>query len=368
MNILLITTSLQVGGAEKQVCDLADQFIIFGHKVKIISLTGETILKPNNKNIDIVELRLKKNPISLLKSFFKAIVEIRKFEVDVLHSHMVHANLFSRLLKLYFFSTPLICTAHSTNEGGIIRTLLYRYTDFLCDLNTNVSDEAVSIYIEKKISKANKIITMGNGIDTDRFKFDYTARLNKRAELNIGDDNVLILAVGRLCEAKDYPNLIDAFYSLLNINSEKKKLVIIGCGELEQKLKVKVDLLGLNEAVIFLSLQSDIEKWMSAADIFVMSSAWEGLPLALLEAMASERLVVATDCGGIKNTVGENGFIVPPKDSKQLTHAFVNCIQLSLEDKRNIGKNARKSIIQSYSLSAITRKWLSIYNSKLELK
>lgn len=364
MKITLITTGLAVGGGEKQVCDLADQFIISGHHVQLISLTGTKILSPKNDNIELIELHAKKNIISLTFSLFKAIKLVKKFNPNIMHSHMVHANIFSRFISL-FTKVPLVCTAHSTNEGGLIRTLSYRYTDSLCMLNTNVSDEGVDIYIDKNICSKNKIISVVNGVDVDKFKFCNDFRIKKRNEVEVKGNEILFLAVGRLAKEKDYNNLLNAF-SLFTKKCLSAKLVIIGVGELESELIKLMEELNLEKNVSFLGYRSDVDEWMSAADIFVMSSEWEGLPLVILEAMACERPIIATDCGGIGKLIKTSGELVPIKDSLQLSNALERMFKMSTEERKELGMLSRDYIINNYSLNAVSDKWISIYKKILK--
>ncbi|HIF9114715.1 TPA: glycosyltransferase [Photobacterium damselae] len=362
MRIALITTGLAVGGGEMQVCNLADQFASKGHSVQILSLTGSRILSPSNKNISIIELNTRKNIFSLVSSLFKGLKEIRKFNPDIIHSHMIHANIYSRFIRI-FTRIPLICTAHSTYEGSGLRTLMYRYTDFLCDLNTNVSDEGVNIYIRNKYCNNNKIIYVPNGIDSNKFKKSENSRINKRNEINLNDSDILFLSVGRLTQAKDYPNLLKAF-SLLVKNNPLAKLAIIGVGELESSLLDLTKALEINDSVLFLGHRSDISEWMSAADCFVLSSAWEGLPLVLLEAMSCSLFVIATDCGGIGKLIKNRGELVPVKDNEKLFLAFKKYLLLSREEKNEITFQSREFVVNNYSLNAISDKWLSIYKNK----
>lgn len=366
MKITLIITGLEVGGGEKQVCDLADQFSLMGHTVQLISLTGNTILKPKCKQIELVELQLTKSPISLFFGLMKARKFINVFKPHIFHSHMVHANIFSRLLKFLTKSRPLICTAHSTNEGGHLRTLAYRYTDWLCNLNTNVSQEAVNVYLEKRTCKDDKIIPVVNGIDVNKYSFNSNFRIEKRGYLGLNNNDFLVLAVGRLCEAKDYPNLISAF-QLLHQRNVKVRLVIAGTGELEVRLKKMVENKGLTSHITFLGLCSEVEQFMSAADTFVMSSAWEGLPLVLLEAMACQRPVIATDVGGIKEVLANYGKIVEPNNSEALANAIEFFISTSCYEREAIGVKARDYIVQNYSIQAIADEWLVIYKSCLNI-
>ncbi len=109
-------------------------------------------------------------------------------------------------------------------------------------------------------------------------------------------------------------------------------------------------------------MRHDIPALMSACDIFVLSSSWEGFGLVVAEAMATERVVVATDCGGVSEVVGSEGFLVEHSNSVLLTQALVRALSLSNEERTNLGVNARKRIVDNYSLSANVDTYLKLYN------
>lgn len=362
MKILLITTGLGMGGAEKQVLDLADEFVTLGHQVMVMSLTGDKVITTQSKEVQFTELFMSKTPIGLVKALCNARKCIQSFKPDVIHSHMVHANIFSRILRLVIKMPMLVCTAHNTNEGGKGRILAYRYTNFLADINTNVSDEAVEAFIHSGAAK--DMIAVSNGCDDKRFVFSLDARDEKRQQLNITDDTFLYMAIGRLEEQKDYPNMLDAMAEVVKIATEegkKVKLAIIGQSYLEQKLKHLSNDLGLKDYVVFLGLQHNVERWLSAADCFVLSSEYEGFGLVVAEAMLTERVVVATDCGGVSEVVGDYGYLVPPKNPLLLSKAMINILYMTDEEKGKIGIAARQHIECKYSLKAIANKWLNIY-------
>jgi len=360
MNVILLITGLGMGGAERQVCDLADQFAHNGHSVLLISMTGETINRPLSVKVLVEELNMTKTPMGFIKAYSQALRLINQFKPDVVHSHMVHANLFARLLRFTGKIKKLICTSHSSNEGGLGRMLAYRLTDSLCDLSTNVSQEAVNISITRRAAPADRIIAMHNGIDTARFTFNSEYRVTLRKQLTLSDNTPLILAVGRLTEAKDYPNLLTAF-SLLPSDLRHVQLAIIGTGEEQSTIESLAAQLGLTSRIHFLGLQRNVHEWMNAADVFVLSSAWEGFGLVVAEAMACERVVVATDCGGVKEVVGDCGILVPPKNSAALAQGLDEGLKLSQESAKAKGLLARERIIASYSLRAQAERWLELY-------
>ncbi len=349
-----------MGGAERQVCDLADRFVILGHQVLLISMTGEIVNRPLSTAVDVIALHIDKTPQGFIRGYWKTRQLIKKFKPDVMHSHMFHANLFARLLRLTVRLPALICTAHSSNEGGSVRMLAYRLTDKLCDFNTNVSQEAADISVKRGAVSQHRIMAVHNGIDTIRFSFNQSSRSRARAELGLDDNVSLLLAVGRLTAAKDYPNLLSAF-AKLTTNFRMAHLAIIGIGEEQDKLVSLVAALGLKEKVSFLGLRRDVSDWMSAADLFVLSSAWEGFGLVVAEAMACERVVVATDCGGVKEVLGGAGILVPAKNSEALSAAISQALSLDPITARKLGAQAREHVIQNYSLDTVAAKWIDLY-------
>lgn len=114
--------------------------------------------------------------------------------------------------------------------------LTYRITDCLSDCCTNVSKEAVDEFLRIKAFNPAKAITMYNGIDTNKFKFDLLARREIRDGINIKNDDILLLAAGRLTLAKDYPNLLNA----MTLLPEHFKLIIIGDGELRDEINMLI--------------------------------------------------------------------------------------------------------------------------------
>lgn len=333
-----------------------------GHNVMIISLTGDTLVKPTD-GVQLNELKLEKTPFSLFKGLFKVRKIIKKFKPDIVHSHMFHANLFARLLRTFTKIPVLICTAHNTNEGSSLRMLAYKYTDKLASLSTNVSQDAVDSFIQKGASTAARMIVVSNGIDTSQFDFSMDDRKTKRSELGIFDDTPMLLSVGRLTEAKDYPNLLTAYSLLIKNNKFQSfpRLFIVGTGHLEGQLKSMSKEFGIENYVTFLGQRNDIRQLMCAADIFILSSEWEGFPLVITEAMACKKLIVATDAGGITEALGDCGSVVPVKDPARLSQEINKMINLSDEQKEILGNKVRERIKQTNSIEKIIERWMSIY-------
>lgn len=366
MKILYLITGLGGGGAEKVVCDLADNMVKNGHKVKIAYLTGSVVVRPEGNSIELICLNL--NNISSFYSAFKSYRKILSvFKPDVVHAHMVHANIFARLSRIFVKVPRLICTAHSNNEGGRMRMLAYRLTHNLANVTTNVSKAASENFKKLGAIPKNDILTIYNGIDLDRFNKENHNVTTLKLDLSIPDSAMVFLAVGRFHEAKDYPNLLYSFalYLKKQSNSNNFKLLIVGDGDSElknliQKLILK---LKLENNVQLLGRREDIPTLLSMANFFVLSSSYEGFGLVIAEAMGCGTFVIATDCGGSAEIMGDTGILVPPQNSKALAEA----LNIAIEKKPNeIAENnfkARQRVEKLFSLEKSVQKWLELYTN-----
>lgn len=358
MNILLVSTSLGMGGAEHVVVNLADRLVMLGHNVKIAYLTEPVLVSPEGSNVELVSIEML-GAKSFFSGYFRLRNLVKSFQPDVIHSHMIHANILSRLLRLTIKVPRLICTAHNTNEGGKLRMIVYRLTDSLADISTNVSTEAVEAFISKGAVKPGRMLAITNGVDTSKFFFNSSARVKVRNSLSVKNNNI-ILAVGRLSTQKDYPNLLNAV-ALLKKQRQDFRVFIVGDGPLKQELHLLAGTLKIVDFLEFLGIRRDIKDLMSASDIFVLPSAWEGFGLVVAEAMACERFVVATDCGGVGEVVGSSGVLVEPENHKALAQELNKALDMAVEERALIGSAARQRIIDRYSLDANVEAFVDLY-------
>jgi len=360
-SIVFLITALGLGGAETQVVRLATGLAERGWQVSVVSMV------PKAHNAEALEQRgVPVFSLNMLPGFpdprgVLALVRyLRQHRPTILHAHMVHANLLARVVRLLAPVKVVISTAHNIDEGGRWRELAYRLSDPLTNLTTQVSQAGLERYVQVGAVAANKIRFVPNGINTAEFRPDPLERLRLRDELGLGQDFVW-LAAGRLTEAKDYPNLLEAFQK---VQQRDSRLLIGGTGELLEALKTLAQNLGIAERVGFLGLRKDMPSLMNAADGFVLSSAWEGLPMVLLEASACGLPMVATDVGGNREAVhqGVTGFLVPPKDSTRLASAMSKLMALPPSQRRQMGEAARKFVQESYSLESVLSQWEAIYH------
>ncbi len=357
MKILYVITGLGQGGAERVVCDLADKMYEKGFQVKIAYLTGEILTKPNHKEIQLIKIGL--NSLTSLPTAYKKLSNIISyFQPDIVHAHMIHANLISRLIRIRIPIKKLICTAHSANEGGRLRMFLYRITHNLSDYTTNVSLYASNSFIKQGAVPKNGINTIYNGVNFNKFKYNNFAREKIQQELNISADTKILLAVGRFHAAKNYFNLIKAI-NILKFSLDNFVLLIAGDGELRSDIEKLILKLELSNKIILLGRRNDISDLMSACDVFVLSSNYEGLPTVLIEALACQAHVVSTDVSGAKEIIDKYGKIILKNNPEILSEAIEEALKYS---SKNI--LAKEYVKNKFDLEVISNQWRNIYQSK----
>lgn len=365
MRILFLITGLGGGGAEKVVVDLADKMVKFGHQVKIAYLKGEIVVRPQDPKIELIYLGLE-HLSSLWSSFKHYHALIQSFQPDVVHAHMVHANIFARLSRIFKIVPKLICTAHSNNEGGKLRMLAYRYTHQWADVTTNVSMAASESFERLGAVPKGDILTIYNGINLHRFQKQKQVDHNLREQLGVSSQQKVILAVGRFHEAKDYPNLIQGIKTLkVELNCENMpKLLIVGDGEQRGQIEQLIKELGLESDILLLGRRSDIEVLLSLSQFFVLSSKYEGLPTVVIEAMACETFVIATDCGGSAEIMADTGLLVPKENPQALAGALFTALDMDQVEIDKNNQKARHRVEDMFSLERSVQKWLELYESK----
>ena len=363
MKILYLITSWDFGGAEMQVLALAETMQKQSHKVLVVSM-----IKPNtdfllkSKGITVKTLSMSKGfPDARAIFRFKKI--LKNYKPNVVHAHMIHAVLLGRISRIFIKIPRLISTAHNINEGGKIRELMYRYTDFLSDTNTNVSQSGLDLYLKKGIfKKESNSFFIPNGIFLPNSNDTTKNKNSLRKSLGVNKETFLFLAIGRLEAAKDYQNLFEATKILLT-KTTTFKILIAGEGTLRKPLEQSLQELKLSNNITLLGRRNDIPNLLQAADAFIMSSAWEGLPIAILEAASYGMPMLVTDVGGCKEAVenNKNGFVVPPKNSNELANAMLNIMQVSDIKINEMRAYSLAKIKNNYEMGIIIQKWLTLY-------
>lgn len=370
MKIAYVLTSLAVGGAERQALQIAERMAQRGHGVALLVLSAR--LPPETEwptNLDVTCLEMDRSPMRMPVGLAKASRFLRAFGPDLLHGQSFHANLLVRWLRLTSPSLRVACTFHNIHEGGRRRMLGYRLTDGLSSLNTAVSEAVRERFVTLNAVPQRKCIVVPNGIDTTEFAPSQLRRLVTRQKMG-AEESFIWLAAGRIAPSKDYSTLLRAFAQVRAAHGNAR-LWIAGpeasADEAASVHKVEREL-HLNESVVWLGLRRDLPALMDGADAFVAGGIWEGMPLAVGEAMAMEKSVVATDAGGTREMLGDAGWIVPTRDAPALAGAMIEVMRTEPQDRIERGRLARDRVSAGFSIDAKAEQWEKIYSGLLEAR
>ncbi|MFZ3071955.1 MAG: glycosyltransferase, partial [Thermodesulfobacteriota bacterium] len=207
-----------------------------------------------------------------------------------------------------------------------------------------------------------KVVTVHNGIDVGRVDAVEPGRDEVRARLGLEKDAIVFGTVGRLAPTKGQVYLLEAFSMILK-NFPNGILLIAGDGPLRRELERKAEDLGIAGSVRFLGYRSDVLEIMRSFDVFVFPSLAEGLPLALLEAMASRITVVASNVGGIPDVLGNGlyGRLVPPRDAASLATAMTDAALLSAEEKKKTTDAGRLRVLEEFTKEVMCKALTDVY-------
>jgi len=246
----------------------------------------------------------------------------------------------------------------------------YLYMEKLGGLMTDqiiaVSKKDAEKALTNKVISKEKVATIHNGIDVNYFNPNINLPLDKiKNSLGIDKEDLVIGLLGRLVKEKGIPFFIEAAAEVKN-KYDNVKFLLVGDGPLRGELEASVHEKGLKEFFIFAGLREDVKEVLAIMDIVVFSSIKEGLPLALLEAMAMERPIVATSVGGIPEVIipCKNGVLVAPRQSQELSAA----IETFLKDKdlaKELGQQGRKTVVEKFSQEKMVKKTENIYRKLL---
>ena len=346
------------GGAEQMLLRLSDEY---GRK----GVSQMVCLRKEGWLADEVRKRglpLEIEPTRKLPDFgwlrkFSQLSKARK--ITAIHAHEFAMNVRGALLGRYL-GVPVVATVHGRGYYAEkwIRRQAYRLVSRSANLIA-VSEDIRRHLISRCGIKSHRVSLILNGVDIDHFKPDEEKRRVFRNLFDVSDDHMLLGCIGSYYPVKGHYYLIEAMKGLTAID-RNVKLVLAGQGPLREELHRQAAERGLKDSVVIAGYIEDIPGLLSALDIFVMPSLSEGLPLALLEAAASKRSILATNVGGIPEIVThmESGWLVPPGNIEALTDALVTLRDPQMRLK--MASRVYAKVKKSWSLQHTADRYLNL--------
>lgn len=368
MKVLLLISTRGFFGAENAVLELAKQLLLseFEPHIGIIENTS-------GLHRDLQEAAQKNNILFKIfscsgKFDLRTISEIRNYtrekKIPLIHSQGYKSNIYA-LLSTINTKTKKMSTCHNWSENSV-KMKLYMYLDKLL-LNKFDKIIVVSEALKKELSDSKiplrKISVISNGIEASRFDASVDVR-QIRKSLSINEDEYVVGTVGRLTEEKGHKYLLKAVRTILKIYP-KTKFLIVGEGPLRKRLEFLSKKLEIENNVIFTGIQKDIPSIIAAMDIFVLPSLDEGLPMALLEAMAARKPIIASNIGGIPKAVqnDQTGLLIRPADVEQLSEAILKLLG-DKEKASFLAKNGYDKVKNEFSSKKMAEKYITEYKAQ----
>lgn len=356
LRIMHVVQSMNCGGQEKMLISLAEHQRSMGHHSSICVFEGPGELSDDVEGKQIPIHYLYKKPGVQLSLVFKLRQLLRKQRIDVLHAHNM-GPAFYGTIAARLGGAPFILVTRHNKDAKHWNAMLWQMTNIV----VAVSRDAKKALLQYNMINPKKVRVIYNGIDVDKYRHGNDSSSSIRSQLQLSDKDIVICSVGRLCYQKDYFTLLDALKIVLS-KCPCVKLLIIGDGPLKNELHDYAQKLGIAESVKFLGLRNDIPALLKMCRLFVLSSVSEGMPIALLEAMACSLPCVVTGVGGNVEVVvdGISGYIVPPKNPELLSDRIIDILKDEQLAQR-IGVAAYHRVKEQFTLQRMSEEYFQLY-------
>lgn len=333
--ILYIITHMEMGGAQKHLLSLLDG--LQGKNFEIHVVCGEKgylkndLLNYERIKVEVIPQLVREiNPVFDAIAFLKIYWYIKKNHFDIVHTHSPKASFLGRWAGYCAGVRNIFYTVHGWPFHKFMHPMSYflywfleKVTAFITNRIIVVSCADFTMGVASKIAPSRKLKIIHYGIDVKRFNDVFNWRIKDGA-----CDNKTIVTVSSFKPQKNMFAFLKVCLELVNLGLVKK-IIILGDGPLKPKVTKQVDILGLNPYTVLTGWVNDISPYLRNASVFILTSLWEGLPFAVMEAVVSGVPVVVTDTGGVRDIMSENvqGIIVNPRKKSEFVNACVDVLK-----------------------------------------
>lgn len=367
IKVLHIIKSLGRGGAEMllpETLKIHDPLKFEFHSIYFLPWKDQMVKSIEEAGGRVICFAAKNN-IQLLQQYSKVISYCKENKIDVIHCHLPWAGFLGRIV---FAKTgiPTVYTEHNMQERYHLVTKKINQLSFNSQsLGLGVSED-VTHSIKNNISLKIPVRTLLNGVNTKSFQKDITYRTKIRKDLGIPNDAIVL---GNVAVFRFQKRLVEWLRVFKKLEKRNENLfgIIVGAGPLEEEIKTELTKLNLANKVFFPGLQTNVKPYFSAMDIFMMSSSFEGLPIALLEAMSMECAVVSTDAGGIKEVIRhkKDGLTCKVEEWERLSDLCQDLLDDS-EKLENYKKASRERVVKNFSLKRMVNELEGLYSELVQ--
>ncbi|WP_276373568.1 glycosyltransferase [Chryseolinea sp. H1M3-3] len=305
------------------------------------------------------------NNISLILKVRKVLKYVREHKIQIIHAHLPWAGIVSRLVARYT-DVPVIYTEHNKQERYHILTRITNLAtlNWLSRIIAVSADVAESI-VRHKRNLTSPIQVIVNGVNTRRFTPQTGDRNEIRNVLQIPVDAPVIGTIAVFRFQKRLDVWLDIASTIL-ASIPEAHFIIVGDGPLKPILMEKRQQLGIEKKVHFVGLQTEVRPFLATFDLYMMSSIFEGLPVALLEAMASGCPVISTDAGGVKEVIRHeiDGLLCSTDEPQKLSQMAISLLR-SADRKAYFASQSRKRVVEFFSMEKMVNELENLYTKTL---
>lgn len=370
MRVLHIIVGLDVGGAESMLKRLVESAPASISETVVVSLTSLGVIGESLRTRGVCVYTLSMSsaldfPIAL----WRLVRLIRQYQPAIVQTWMYHSDLLGGLAARLAGSCSVVWNIRSTAipQGALSATFwLVRLcaicSYFIPDRIICCANSAQAAHIKLRYA-AHKMSVVSNGYDFSVFELNLKSRARGRLELGFKDGDIVIGVVGRFDPLKDFHNFVTAA-SCMVAKRDDVKFLMVGRGNewSNATLRGWIEAAGLVEQFKLVGQQTDVTYYLSAMDVFCLSSVNEAFPNVLVEAMAIGLPCVVTRAGDAADILGDDNFVVPVKHSVVLADALLRMCDLDPVERRKIGERNAKKVREEYGIEKIRQKYQAVYD------
>jgi glycosyltransferase involved in cell wall biosynthesis len=362
--LLQIIDSLRIGGAETLLLDLLDAAAARGWRSEVAYFTpGPLAADVATRGVPMI--RLSESGMKDPRALTRAVALLRRSRPDVVHTHLTKSCLVGQIAAAIAGTPRRVLSVHNVDPWRRNRaaSIAWRAATAGAHVRIAVSERVAAHVVASGGAAPGAMTVLDNGVDMARFDRGRVVPLD-RAAFGLGPGDVAIAVVGRLTAQKDHATFLAAAARLAP-RAPSARFLVVGEGELRADLAAQAAALGLGpDRLRFTGALRDIPALLAAVDAIAFSSAWEGLPMALLEAMAMELPVAATAVGGVPDVLrdGVEGLLVPARDPEALARALETLVADPALRAR-LGAAGRATVAARFGAAAMQDRLFALYGA-----
>jgi glycosyltransferase involved in cell wall biosynthesis len=365
LRVCILLPRLNIGGAEVQVLHLLKNLDKSSFTVFLCCMQPGDGMMENEAQEQVefmfrLQFRWRNFPIT----FIRLVSFLRRYRIDILHCHLGLAATIGRLAG-WFAGVPVIMT---TEHGKhlwkswphlLLERMLVRFTDMrIC-----VSRDIMDLRIRREGTPREKLVLIPNAVELSDFSRPGRGRAAVMAEFGWHVEDPLVISIGRLVAEKNYTLLVESIL-IVQHDVPSVRCLVVGEGPRRESIEERIAAHGLGSNFSLAGYRRDISDLIAAADVFVLSSIREGLPVSLLEAMAAGKGIAATNVGGIPDAItdGVSGLLVSPDNPEALAGAIGRLLH-DTELRRTLGAAAAGEVNERFNVKNTAARIAGIYRT-----